>query len=245
LLSLRKFAQCIANRTKHLGSMSVIDLSTRITGDWDIYHAYKKSSDSFIYVVPNTFILDDGPASIDFTVGERWFLENDQTAYDVGDGIVLNPSQAVLIETAEKLAVPYNVFGLVTGKGSKIFQGAFISTGKINPGFNDNLKIGIYNGSKKRIKLMKNIPLCTCVFFEMESNLKNPPNESRNSGSGVIRPISRWRRFTIWIKENKEWLSVIVSIFALLISLFIGIANRNFIFYSDVKNGGAQIQKHK
>ncbi len=223
--------------------MSVIDLSTRITNDWDAYHANKRSSDSYVFISTQVQ-LEDGPASVDFTVGDRWFLEDDDTAYDVGDGIILNPSQAVLIETAERIAVPYNVFGLVTGKGSKIFQGAFISTGKINPGFHDNLRIGIYNGSKKKLRLIKGSPLCTGFFINMESNLQNPVNTKAESGSRRTRPIGRLKRLTIWLKENKEWISVIISILAVLTTLFIGIFNRNFIGYKSDQLNSRNIKEN-
>lgn len=221
--------------------MAVIDLYTRITSDWNTYHENKRSSDSYIYMSPDSFQLDDGPASVDFSVGDKWFLQNDNTAYEVtDDGIILTPFQSILIETSEEVALPYNVFGLVTGKGLQIFQGTFISTGKINPGFHEKLKIGIYNGSKKKIKLFKGTPLCTCVFLEMESNLRTPLKEKPDSSVKTIKPIGKRKQAVLWIKENKEFLAIIISILALVASVSNLTLNKNFIFY---KTETEQIQK--
>ncbi len=215
--------------------MAVIDLSTRITNDWATYHQNKRSSDSYIYILPTSYGLDDGPASVDFTVGEKWFIQNDNTAYEVtSEGIILAPFQSILVETAEEVALPFNVFGLVTGKGLQIFQGTFISTGKINPGFCDKLKIGIYNGGKKKITLMKGSSLCTCVFFAMESNLRTPLKAKPDSSVRAMRPIGRLKKISLWLKENKELLAIIISILALIASLSNVLLNKNFILYPNV-----------
>ena len=199
--------------------MAIVDLSTRITNNWLDFHQNQLSSDSSIYINQDSIILDDGPASIDFSVGEKWFFQNDNTAYKVtNDGIILTPFQSILIETFEEIALPYNIFGLVTGKGLQIFQGTFISTGKINPGFNGKLKIGIYNGSKKKIKLYKNKPLCTCVFFEMESNLKVPIKNQADLSVQLIKPIGKKLQFVLYLKENKEIIAIFISVLALTVS---------------------------
>ncbi|HEX4808660.1 MAG TPA: hypothetical protein VH325_07015 [Bryobacteraceae bacterium] len=126
--------------------MGVLDLSVRMTDSWDSYHKYASSSDSLVFISPLPQ-LTDGPSSVDLMVGERCYKQNEDRYFLIGEGVTLGARQSLLVDTAEKVATPYNVFGLVTGKGSQIFKGTFISTGKINPGFNNKLKIGIYNGS--------------------------------------------------------------------------------------------------
>jgi deoxycytidine triphosphate deaminase len=153
--------------------MGVLDLSVRMTDDWESYHKHSSSSDSVVYISPAPQ-LNDGPASVDLTVGDRCYKQNQDRYFLIGNGITLGAYQSLLVETAEKVATPYNVFGIVTGKGAQIFRGTFISTGKINPGFNNKLKIGIYNGSGNPLVIRKGEPLCSCLFLEMESSISAP-----------------------------------------------------------------------
>jgi len=210
--------------------MSVIDLSTRICHDWNTYNNNKRSSDSYIYI-DQEVNLEDGPSSFDLCVGDKWYQSNEEKAYLItDDGIQLAPFQSILLEVKQQIANPFNVFGLVTGKGLKIFEGVFISTGKINPGFQGKLKIGIYNGSKKKITLKNGMPLCTCVFFEMESNIKIPLKNKTDNSNISAKPIGKVKSFKNKVKENKEFLAIAISILALIASFTSAFLNKNFIF---------------
>lgn len=213
--------------------MSIVDLSSRITNEWDTFSQNIKSCDSYIYISKEHYSLDDGPASIDLTVGDVWFDRDDHTPYVVSDqGVIIRPFQSILIETSEHISLPYNIFGLVTGKGNQIFKGAFVSTGKINPAFNSKLKIGIYNGSKKTIKLSKGAGLCTCVFFQMESNLSLPLKKRSDSSYNMVKPISFWRKCKNWLWEHRVWLVALIAMIGTLGSAYL---SRNFIGYDREK----------
>jgi deoxycytidine triphosphate deaminase len=210
--------------------MSVVDLKTRLTSDYDKYQNNIRSSDSYVLIDNNGSSVDslmsDGPTSIELTVGNRCFLHRKDKFFTIAtDGIALKPGQSMLIETAQKIATPLNVFGIITGKGRHIFSGIFLSTGKIDPGFDDRLKIGIYNGGPKAITLKPGDALCTCIFLQTESSLFNKtPNNSR-----MIQPtqvlLSNWKLLINWVDTNKGWLSLALSTVALIISTTIGIAN--------------------
>jgi len=223
--------------------MSVIDLSTRICNDWNTYNNNKRSSDSYIYI-DDEINLEDGPSSIDLSVGDNWYQSNEEKPYLITDeGIQLAPFQSILLEVKQEIANPYNVFGLVTGKGLKIFEGVFISTGKINPGYIGKLKIGIYNGSKKKIIFKKNMPLCTCVFFAMESNLQIPLKNRADNSNTNAKPIGKGKYVKNRIKENKEFLAILISIIALLASIANVVLNRNFIFYDKQNVENSKVTK--
>jgi deoxycytidine triphosphate deaminase len=222
--------------------MAVIDLSTRLTNDWNQYQNNKRSSDSYIYISPLSYKLDDGPASVDLSVGDKWFVQNNNVAYTITEeGVTLNPFQSILIETQEQISLPYNVFGLVTGKGLQIFQGTFVSTGKINPAYNAKLKIGIYNGSNKRITLQSGAPLCTCVFFEMESSLHTPLKSATDDSLISVKPVGFYNKALTLIKEHKDVFIVVVSTLALLVSLLNIVFNKNFIYYRSEANSTQNI----
>ncbi|WP_041258105.1 dCTP deaminase domain-containing protein [Fibrella aestuarina] len=221
--------------------MAVIDLETRLTKDWDSYNSNLKSSDSLIFISPHNYNIEDGPASLDLTVGNRFFFHDRGQHYTItDDGIYIEPFNSLLIETEQKVCLPLNIFGIVIGKGHQIFQGTFISSGKINPGFNGKLNIGLYNGSRKRIHIKSGHPLCSCVFFQMESNMNSPlKNYDANRQINKVY-LTRTQKLFNAYKGNMQLVTHIIAIIAFLVALFVGLTNRNSIFSaieSDSKSG--------
>jgi hypothetical protein len=201
--------------------MSVVDLGSRLAGNWEKFHRYQRSSDSLIYIEGPIVLGNDGPAALNLSIGGSWFNERDGSAYLISkDGLLVRPHQAVVIETQQRMALPLNVFGLVTGKGKFIFQALFISPGKIDPGFNGRLKIGVFNGGTKAVLLKQGEPFCFACFFEMESGLEMPLREyEAPQASRISLPPFRGR-VAHWMSEN--WPSAIpiaLSLMALIVSI--------------------------
>lgn len=69
--------------------MSVIDLETRLTKNWDDYHRNLKSSDSLIFIEPYNFNIDDGPSSLDLTVGERFYFHDKGQHFIISDEVYI------------------------------------------------------------------------------------------------------------------------------------------------------------
>jgi len=149
--------------------MSILDLAVRLTDDERLFGEYNKSSDSLILMKP--FAKPDG-SSVDLSVGEYWFDCKNEKDYVIGeDGFELHPNGFAVIESLQEVALPQNVFGLLTGKGRHIFRGILISPGKIDPTFRDKLRIGVFNAGRESLFLKKGEPLCSCCFFSMESEI--------------------------------------------------------------------------
>jgi deoxycytidine triphosphate deaminase len=133
--------------------MSIVDLSVRLTDNEKLFGDFNKSRDSLILVRP--LVKPDG-SSVDLSVGEYWFDCENERDYAIGeDGFELHPNGFAVIETFEEVALPQNVFGLLTGKGKHIFRGILISAGKIDPTFRDRLRIGVFNAGRESIILKK------------------------------------------------------------------------------------------
>jgi len=199
--------------------MSIVDLNSRLTDNWDKFCKSTKSSDSLIFI-DKKCNLDDGPTSVDLTVGSRCFLQRDGKYYTIpDDGIRLAPSESILIETCEIIALPYNTFGFVTGKGKLIFQGTFVSAGKIDPGFNSKLNIGLYNGGNKSILIKKGAALCSCVFIQTESSTGRPSKSSGRFQHESVELMSKWQKMGLWIRRKHWLLPIIISILAMLAAL--------------------------
>lgn len=201
--------------------MSIVDLSNRLTNNFDDYYRFVKSSDSLIFV-SNTVPLADGPSSLELTVGDTWFDCNDNIAYDVSsNGVAIKAGTAAVIQTEQIVGVPSNVFGLMTGKGKFIFQGVMISPSKIDPGFQDHLRIGLYNGGKEVVTLKKGDPFCSCCFFQLESNVDAPrrtlPLIPRRAFSNL--PLAR--RLGLFVKREWGWLlTILIALASLGVTLY-------------------------
>ncbi len=203
--------------------MSVIDLTRRLTHSYEDYTRCTKSSDSLVFV-DTEVRLDDAPASFDFTVGDGWFNCTDNRYYAIPeDGLSLRPRESVVIETRQVVGVPLNAFGLVTGKGKFIFQGVLVSSGKIDPGFCDKLRIGLYNGGHEVVTIRKGEAFCTCCFFELESSFEVARRKSNISPSSIHPAVPFHIRATSFLK--KHWgtvITLLIALASLIISIFRG-----------------------
>lgn len=199
--------------------MSLINLRHRLTTDVNEFDRYSRSSDSLIYV-DHEIQPGDGDASLDLTVGEVWFHGVDEFEIE-GDELPLKPGQSCVIQTNELIGLPANAFGLVTGKGKYIFQGVLTSPGKMDPGFRQKLKIGLYNAGGKTARFKRNEPFCTVCFFELE------PSFDKVRTKSDLRPRPRGRRFPTKEKIvavlRKDWgliLSILIALMSLAVSVF-------------------------
>jgi deoxycytidine triphosphate deaminase len=201
----------------------LIDLAARITGDEAQFLRAEKSSDSLVLVTPvERTKIDRSRATIDLTVGPTFYPGGRSALEAVPEGgVVLGPRQSAVIVTEQEVQLPLNVFGLVTGKGKRIFDGLFISAGKIDPGYCGPMRIGIFNGSDTKAILPIGMPLCECAFVSMEYHLESantkqfsPP--ARPSTPTVYMRLSRWGAGH---QTLALWLTVLVGALAVLVAV--------------------------
>lgn len=198
--------------------MAIVDLRTRLSNNWKECCLHDKSVDSLVYssdVVNNI----DCPTTIELKVGKICIKPGDSKTYKIDDsGLKIRPKESWIIYTEQILYIPLNVFGVVTGKGNYIFQGCFISTGKIDPGFKGNLKIGFYNGSNKTITLKKGDKFATVFFLTMQAVLDTPLKEYQNSPNPTTSTIRWWQKCEDYIISN--WMQLLTMIIALPPSIY-------------------------
>ncbi len=212
--------------------MGVIDLNVRLTKEWGQYNDFLKSSDSLIFIDPDTFIGDDLPSSIHLTVGKRCFHLKDNVYYDIPiDGIQVKPFTTILVETEQKLGLPFNIFGLVTGKGNLIFKGAFVSSAKIDPGFQGKLRIALFNGSDNMLIIKNGDPLCSCVFLNMDTSMRTPFKNYEEKFEKANYWHTKIQSFKLWVIKNKDVIMFLTSLIAILISIVAIVLSKNFVLY--------------
>jgi deoxycytidine triphosphate deaminase len=183
--------------------MSVVDLTKRVTRDQSHYDAFACSADSLIRVVTKGELRlnNSEPATIDLTIGDSWYHSREHVTYEISpEGLTLRPGRSAVVFTEESLEVPHNVFGLLTGKGELIFKGVFISTGKIDPGFRNQLRIGVFNNGPEPITLKRGDVFCSCCFFMMESHLRGNPRDTAPKPSAKPHVEKRRTRVRHFLK---------------------------------------------
>ena len=193
--------------------MAVCDLSKRITDDWALFNALKMSNESLVFVDGGIFLEESGPTSINVTVGSQVYSKGTYTEIS-GDGITLQPGYSILLETKQRFALPNNVYGLISGVGRNIFRCGFVSSGKINPGFDGKLRIGYYNGNEAPITFKPDDLLCCCTFFEIETTLSVPLQEYLQTPPPLpaIVEFDSATRVKKWLSSNWQFiLSMLLS----------------------------------
>lgn len=116
--------------------------------------------------------------------------------------------------------MPYNVYGIVVGKGINIFNGGVVSTGKIAPGYNGKLRIGYYNASSKTVILHKNDVVGCCVFYNTESTSLSENTSDQFDNPPALESISIREMLFEWIGEN--WynsVSLLLALSALIVAI--------------------------
>jgi deoxycytidine triphosphate deaminase len=192
--------------------MTVVDLLRRITIDEDSFRNAICSDESLILIKSKKTVGHE-ISSIDLTVGDRIFdsAASEPRAIPTG-GLILRAGQAAVVYTDEQVWLPHNVFGLVAGKGTLIFHGVFISPGKIDPGFQDRLRIGILNASNAPLRLTPGMAICSCTFFQMESHVNSATTHHLTEPVKPVRP-SVAALSLAFCRENWKWgLTTIIAV---------------------------------
>ena len=207
--------------------MSLVDLKHRLTTDFEQFQKWKRSSDSLVYISASDDtklkeLLFDAPSSLDLTVGDQWFSCADNAFWKIpSSGVTIKPQTSVVLETEQRVGVPLNVFGLVTGKGHYIFQAVIISPGKIDPGFANKLRIGVFNGGTQPITLQSGTAFCSCCFFSLESGRDVASERITQEPSRTHKELPRRKRLVAGVKKHALLIIAIMSVLAALIQPFI------------------------
>lgn len=199
--------------------MAIVNLNKRITKDWNQYNRSLKSCKSLIFINGEVVLKNVGPASLNITVGDRWYDCSKNKYYAIPEkGLKVKPGKSIIIETKQEFALPYNVFGIIFGTGKNIFKGGFISTGKINPGFHGVLKIGYYNGSDSVIIFNRNDLLACCSFFDIETTLESPLEKYLTEPEPEFEPNTIPQKIKLWLVDN--WYAVVSIILSVIAIIF-------------------------
>ena len=203
--------------------MSVVELKSRMTTEWDNFHGNICSSDSLVYCNKKIESEQENNFLLEVSVGNYFYDSNFRKQSISDSGLVLKPKEYYLIETEEKIALPNNILGIIVGKGTMIVSGIIVFSGKIEPGFNDNLKIALVNENSKPIVIKKYSQFCSCIFFNTESSFEYPPPHFDSNSPGLPTKALFIHKKRSWIKNHIFNISMfLVAIASLLVAVLKG-----------------------
>ena len=134
--------------------------------------------------------LDDiqiQPASIDLRLGNHYLkvAEHRSATLDlinkpeyeeiIADEVVIPPHAFLLATTREYVKLPDNLTAFVEGRSSIGRLGLFIqNAGWVDPGFEGEITIELYNANSLPIKLKSGVRICQLVFSQLDQKAENP-----------------------------------------------------------------------
>jgi deoxycytidine triphosphate deaminase len=175
--------------------MSVIWVRSRVTDQVDDFGRYRKSDGSLLLTDARTIET----FSVELTLGELYDDELSEARaimYAVeNDAVVLRPGYSVVVEVAERIRVPNNMFGLVMPKGHILLeQGILMASTKIEPCYDGKLRLLLFNTSRRRRKLMRGSVIASAIFFATEKTLEADNLTSREAvvprRRGILKAVS-------------------------------------------------------
>jgi len=114
------------------------------------------------------------PAGYDLRVGNEAYLHG--KIIDVNDEgrLVIPPKTYALILTLERVKLPDDVMGDMKLRSSLAREGLLGSFAWVDPGWDGNLTLGIYNASDEPVELEYGERFVQIAFIRLESPSRNP-----------------------------------------------------------------------
>ena len=127
------------------------------------------------------------PASVDIRLGNH-FLKLDENRIEAmsmtdeikyisfeADQVIIPSNSFLLATTREYIKLPNNLTAFVEGRSSIGRMGLFIqNAGWVDPGFEGNITLELYNANRLPIKLESGRRICQLVFAQMDQAAENP-----------------------------------------------------------------------
>lgn len=122
------------------------------------------------------------PSGIDLTVGADYKRPATDEVFhaDNNNGnIVLKPNTFYLLHTNEKVILPDHIHGSTEEIMRRALEGISVTTGAVDPGYNDYLVLGVENRSEKAKTIRPNDKIVQITF----NRLDEPADSSYNGNT--------------------------------------------------------------
>lgn len=196
--------------------MAVINIKSRVTNDKVQFENCRKSNNSLVYINKSAQYDQSGDDILLIHVGDSYMIGS-QIFKVPEKGLIVKPQKSVVFFSDQTIAVPLNIIGIILGMGHNIFRGGFISSGKIDQGFEGQLRIGYFNSSKQNVRFKKGDILACVVFLGTEKTLAAAGPENEYSALPKYN-MTKPQEFIYFLSEN--WvalLSIVIAIIGLIV----------------------------
>jgi dCTP deaminase len=163
---------------------------------------------------------DDSNISYDLRIGPEYWDHRDLAKGELPEGkdIPIHPGDAIIIQTEEWVQFPKCMFGQIVPKVSLLQEGISNTSSKVDPGYEGNLLITIYNLGKKEVRLSRGQPFCSLYILRVEDGARPYGKQPKRITSAKAR--GKLRRSIDWIQRNSALLSVL-SVIAYIVSAIV------------------------
>ncbi|MEM3506355.1 MAG: dCTP deaminase [Candidatus Bathyarchaeia archaeon] len=100
--------------------------------------------------------------------------------------VKLKPMEYALIATLEKVKLSLKIVGFLYIKSSLAREGVFASLAVVDPGFDGQLTISLFNSTNKSIQISKEEPFVQIVFFKLIEKAKKGYKGKYQHSKGVV-----------------------------------------------------------
>jgi deoxycytidine triphosphate deaminase len=190
--------------------MSVISVRARRTSELALFDRNRKSDASLLF----TDAAQISEFSVELTLGELYDDELSETRaimYAIDkDVLTLRPGKSIVVEVAEHLRVPNNMFGVVMPKGHILLeQGILMASTKIEPSYDGHLRLLLHNSSGVRRTLRRDSVIASAVFFRTERTLEGDSLTSREPVSR--KPRGMWRSLGDFVTADPRFVLMFLA----------------------------------
>lgn len=190
--------------------MSVISVRARRTTDQGEFDRYRKSDASLLL----TDAQNVTEFSVELTLGELYddeISESQSVMYAIGnDGLLLRSGNSLVVEVAEHIRVPNNMFGLVMPKGYIFMeQGILMATAKIEPAYSGRLRLLLHNSSRVHRRLLKGSVIASAVFYRTERTIETDALSSREAV--IQKPRSLFKKLGDVVRTDPRFVLMFLA----------------------------------
>ncbi|NJE01748.1 dCTP deaminase [Thermococcus sp. JdF3] len=114
------------------------------------------------------------PAGYDLRVGREAYMNGELIDVEEAGKVVIPPKTYALILTLERIGLPDDVMGDMKLRSSLAREGLLGSFAWVDPGWDGNLTLGIYNASDEPVELSYGERFVQIAFIRLEGPAKSP-----------------------------------------------------------------------
>jgi len=182
--------------------MSVVEIKNRVVHDEKRFQEAGLSDRSLLFLDGG---LPPSNFSVELSVGRSWsekYGASSTTMYEIGsDGLAIARHGSIVVEVAESIKVPHNMYGLVVPTGSLFLdRGVLIAPAKVEPSFHGTLKLRLFNTTGYKHTLKIGDKIASIVFFSTENT--SFQQAVSKSSLRIVPAVPPFTRLWSWASRN-------------------------------------------